>query len=67
MKHKEQSEMELSLLSYREVQKLTGLSRSTIHRQMKRGIFPRPKLLASRKRGFLLVELQNWLEHRDTA
>ena len=57
----------LSLLSFKEVQQLTGLSRTTIYREMKLGRFPRPKVLASRKVGFLQVELENWIHDRESA
>lgn len=54
-------------LSFKDVQIITGLSRSTIYRQIKRGYFPKPKMLSERKVGFQKAELENWIEERKAA
>ena len=53
--------------SFKEVQELTGLSRSTIYRQVKRGDFPRPKMISERKVGFLQTDLESWIQERQFA
>ena len=54
-------------LTFREVQKATGLSRSTIYRQIKRGNFPKPRVIATRKVAFVKAELENWAQARQIA
>ena len=53
--------------SIKEVQRITGLSRSTIYRQIKRGDFPRPRVLSQRKVAFLKAELESWIQEREPA
>lgn len=55
------------LLSFKEVQQRTGLSRSTIYRQVKRGEFPRPRSISLRKVGFFENELSDWMATRNHA
>lgn len=62
-----QSEIGIRLLSFKEVEQLTGMSRSTIHRLVKRGQFPRPRLITDRKVGFLEADLQKWVNGREYA
>lgn len=52
------------LLTFKEVQNISGLSRSTIYRQMKVGAFPKALLLSQRKVGFLSCDLQEWINSR---
>lgn len=66
MDNSKPSRTAISLLSFKEVQQLTGLSRSTIYRQMKSGRFPKPRVIASRKVGFLQIELEDWIQERET-
>jgi prophage regulatory protein len=54
-------------LSLKEVLKITGMSKSTIYRLIRKGDFPRPKQLSARKVGFLQIELENWIDDRETA
>lgn len=54
-------------LSFKEVQQLTGLSRSTIYRQVRRGDFPRPRTISERKVGFLETDLERWFKERGFA
>ncbi len=51
-------------LSVKDVQQITGLSKSTIYRQIKEGLFSKPLVLAARKVGFLQVELEAWIQNR---
>ena len=66
MKQKVVSE-KTRFLSFRDVETITGLSRSTIYREMKKGNFPRARLIAARKVAFLQVELENWIQARQVA
>lgn len=66
----EQSKPEVTqvrLLSFKQVQDITGMSRSTIYRQVKSGDFPRPMLVSQRRVGFLSYELQIWLDAQRSA
>ncbi len=67
MKSNGHSEESFRLLSFNEVIHMTGLSRSTIYRQIKSGDFPRPRTIAKRKIGFLDKDLEHWFEARDFA
>lgn len=60
-------EFNVRLLTFKDVQRLTGLSRSTIYRQIKTGEFPKPKMLSQRKVGFLSRDLECWLDERKCA
>ena len=52
-------------LTYREVGKLTGLSRSTITRRVRAGEFPAPVNLGSQRRvAFIADEVDAWLANR---
>ncbi len=66
MKQKVVSE-KTRFLSFRDVETITGLSRSTIYREMKKGSFPRARLIAARKVAFLQAELENWIQARQIA
>lgn len=58
---------ETRFLSFKDVERITGLSRSTIYREMKRGKFPKARVIASRKVAFLQVELETWIQDRQVA
>lgn len=60
-------ETKLRFLSFREVEELTGLSRSTIYREIRRGRFPKARLIAARKVAFLQAELEHWFQNRQAA
>lgn len=53
-----------SILRIREVQKLTGLGRSSIYAKVARSEFPRPIKLGERASGWLASEVSKWLEAR---
>ena len=64
MTNETQRESQNGFLSLRDVLRITGLSKSTVYRQIKKGHFPKPRLLADRKVGFRQLELKIWLEER---
>ena len=50
-----------------EVLKLTGLSRTTIHRMVKAGTFPPPMKLGARAVGWRAADIEEWLDDRTVA
>jgi prophage regulatory protein len=54
----------LRVLRLREVERTTGIKRSTIYEGMERGTFPKPIALAPRSVGWLQHEIEGWLEQR---
>ena len=67
MKNKTQTKGTIRFLSFKEVEELTGMSRSTIYRQVKRGDFPQPRMITDRKVGFIELELEHWMQGRELA
>ena len=67
MEKNEKTLSTIRFLSFKEVEELTGMSRSTIYRQVKRGDFPRPRMITDRKVGFLEPELELWMQGREFA
>jgi prophage regulatory protein len=55
------------VLRRKDVEKRTGLSRSTIYLFMKGGCFPRPINLGPRSVGWLENEIEAWLQSRIQA
>ncbi len=53
--------MDKSLLSYQEVQEISGRSRSTISRWVADGLFPAPKEIAPQIVGWLRTDIEDWL------
>lgn len=51
----------LSILRRKQVEKRTGLSRSTIYFRINEGTFPRPVNLGARAVGWLENEIDEWL------
>lgn len=49
------------------VEEITGLSRSALYEQMKKGLFPRPVKLTSKAVAWRESDLADWLESRETA
>ncbi len=47
-----------------EVQRRTGLSRSTIYVRLDQGLFPRPVSLGARAVGWLEAEVEEWIRER---
>ena len=54
----------LSILRRKQVEKRTGLSRSTIYLGIQNGTFPRPINLGTRAVGWLENEIEEWLSSR---
>ena len=54
----------LSILRRKQVEKRTGLSRSTIYLRIQEGTFPRPINLGARAVGWLENEIEDWLAAR---
>ena len=55
------------ILRRREVEALTGLSRSTIYAQMAEGTFPKPVRLGKRAVGWTDSTIEEWVESRETS
>lgn len=56
--------MAIRILRRRDVQDITGLSRSTIYAMMQAGTFPKPIPLGLRAVGWAESEITAWLESR---
>ncbi|GIK85274.1 MAG: AlpA family phage regulatory protein [Betaproteobacteria bacterium] len=55
------------LIRRREVQRRTGLSRTTIYEKIARGEFPPPINLGARSVGWVEAEIQRWVTGRINA
>lgn len=56
--------MTIRILRRPEVEKLVGLSRSTIYSRLEQGSFPKPMPLGGRLVGWIEQDVQNWLQER---
>lgn len=56
-----------AVLRRQDVEKLTGLARSTIYDMVRKGAFPPPIRLGSRAVGWRLAEVEDWLASRKRA
>lgn len=56
--------MTIRFLRRPEVEKTTGLSRSTIYLRMEQGTFPKPIPLGGRLVGWKESDIQQWIEDR---
>lgn len=52
------------LLRFSEIRKMIGLSRSTIWRLEKLGRFPKSRKISERATGWLLSEINEWLQSK---
>ncbi|MCY3700112.1 MAG: AlpA family transcriptional regulator [Gemmatimonadetes bacterium] len=52
------------ILRLPEVQRRTGLSRSTIYVRLDRGLFPKPVSLGARAVGWIESEVDEWIRER---
>jgi len=59
--------MQNEFLRWARVRQLTGLSRSTVWRLEKTGQFPARRQLSANSVGWSLIELQAWMQSRNTA
>ena len=55
------------ILRQKDVQKITGLSRSTIYRHINAGTFPAPVKLTERLIGWHSHDISNWMSERPEA
>ena len=55
------------LLRREEVERLTGISRSTLYDMISKGVFPRPVRINARAVGWRVTEVVAWLESRPPA
>jgi prophage regulatory protein len=53
-----------TVMREREVQLITGLSRTTRWRLAKRGLFPAPRQISPGAIGWLSIEIDEWLANR---
>jgi prophage regulatory protein len=56
-----------TILRRRQVEKLTGLSRSTIYQYVKAGDFPPPVRLGARAVGWCYADVLVWINSRETS
>lgn len=59
--------MEPKILRRREVERITRLSKASIHRQMQAGTFPMPLKLGARAVGWRADEIREWIATRPRA
>ena len=52
------------MIRWEELQRLVGLSRRTIYRLEKAGHFPKRRMLGSNSIGWLLKDINEWLNSR---
>jgi prophage regulatory protein len=53
------------IMRRRQVEEVTGLSRSTIYAMITEGLFPRPLKLGKRAVGWRASDIQQWLDSRE--
>ena len=56
----------MQVIKIKTVIQLTSLSSATIYRLVKKGEFPKQLKLAERSSGWLLEEINDWLESKST-
>jgi prophage regulatory protein len=56
-----------TILRRREVEKLTGLARSTIYQYVKAGDFPPPVRLGARAVGWRYADVLDWINSREAS
>ena len=56
----------MQVIKLKRVKALTSLSSATIYRLIKNGEFPKQLKLAERSSGWLLEEINDWLESKST-
>ena len=59
-------ELNMRVIKLKKVKELTSLSSATIYRLVKNGEFPKQLKLAERSSGWLLEEINDWLESKST-
>jgi prophage regulatory protein len=56
-----------SILRRREVERLTGLARSTLYQYVKVGVFPPPVRLGERAVGWRYADVLDWINSREAT
>jgi prophage regulatory protein len=56
-----------AILRRREVEKLTGLARSTLYQYVKVGVFPPPVRLGARAVGWRYADVLDWINSREAS
>ena len=59
--------MESQILRYRDVVRLTGLSKATVYREIKASRFPAPLQISPRAVGWRRDEIERWIKSRKRA
>ncbi|MFQ1018730.1 helix-turn-helix transcriptional regulator [Gilliamella sp. CG13] len=54
----------VTIIKIRDVSRLTSLSKATIYRQIKKGVFPIPLQLTERNVGWLTSEIEEWINQK---
>ncbi|WP_374593023.1 helix-turn-helix transcriptional regulator [Sphingosinicella sp.] len=62
-----EAEMTAKILRRTEVERVIGLSRSTIYKAMTENTFPKPIRIGKRAVGWRQADIMNWLETRPQA
>ncbi|MDE2980877.1 MAG: AlpA family phage regulatory protein [Gemmatimonadota bacterium] len=57
----------LEILRCSQVERIVGVSKTTIYRLMRQGRFPRPRRLSKNAVGWPRSEVEEWLENRPLA
>ena len=57
----------LKIMKRKDVENVTGLSRSSVYAKMENGTFPKAIKLSERSVGWLESEIQGWLNERIAA
>lgn len=55
------------ILGFKKLQRIVGLSRTTLHRMVRAGTFPAPRHFGVRAVGFEKAAVKKWLEARTRA
>ena len=58
---------EARLLTFHEVEKITGLSRHDVYVGIRRGDFPEPCVILEERVGFLPSEIERWVMQRQAC
>lgn len=61
------SDIKIKLIHAREVQRICGLSKSTMYRLMRTGLFPEPLKIGPKAVRWREDEIQEWIDSRERA
>ncbi|MGL4929082.1 MAG: helix-turn-helix transcriptional regulator [Plesiomonas sp.] len=57
----------IRLIRIKEMLSLLGCSRATLHRWVKKGLFPQPKMAAGKTVGWLESDYLTWVQDKDNS